>query len=215
MAWGAGSSLKIPDFLAAGLPLVSTSTGVRGFKLQDGVSYIEAGWEDFAEKVAALLADADLRERLARAGSRVVQQLRWPVVGARYRRFMRRLLRRPKSGDGLRLLAVTYRFTNPAPGGAESYLNNLLGNLAQGGSIRVDVAACDVGAIQNHWHFSALYHRAPAPIEEIAGIANVRRFPIDPPDRDAFVKCRSLFDRWMVESRIQSRTCACTWKDRC
>jgi glycosyltransferase involved in cell wall biosynthesis len=205
MAWGGGSSLKIPDFLAAGLPLVSTAMGVRGFKVQDGVSYIEAGLADFADKVEALLGDVDLRERLALAGRRVAQRLRWPVVGARYRRFLRGLLR-TKSGDELRLLAVTYRFANPAPGGAESYLNNMLKHLARRSSMRIDVAACDVGAIQNHWHFSALYHPASPPSREIAGVGNVLRFPIDPPDPEALAKCRALFDRWMEESRVQSRT---------
>ena len=33
---GAGSSLKVPEALAAGLPIISTNTGVRGYELRAG-----------------------------------------------------------------------------------------------------------------------------------------------------------------------------------
>jgi FkbM family methyltransferase len=201
LAEGGGSSLKVPDFLAAGLPLLSTRTGARGFGLRPGEDYVDCALDDFAGEIRALLADGARRERLARAGRRAARRLRWPVLGARYRRFLRRFLLR-EHGNAVRVLVVTYRLADPAPGGAESYLNHLLAHLAAPG-FPVDVAACDVGTIEDRWHFSARYGPPPEPGWRPAQVRQVWRFPVEPPPPDSFAKCRSLFSLWMEESRRQ------------
>jgi glycosyltransferase involved in cell wall biosynthesis len=203
MTSGGGSSLKVPDFLAAGLPLISTRMGARGFGLKAGVDYVEAEVDDFTEELRRLLEDPARRAKIAFAGRRAARRLTWPVLGSRYRRFARALMRESTSGD-VRLLVVTYRLMYPAPGGAESYLNNLLANLGRLPGITVDVAACDVGTIQDHWHFSALYGPPPADAPHPLGAREVFRFPVDPPDPDAFSKCRQIASTWMRESRGQS-----------
>jgi polysaccharide biosynthesis protein PslH len=65
---GAGTSLKVLEALAAGLPLVSTAVGVRGFQLRAGEDYCEAKTApDFAREI---LAGFHARASLDAAASR-------------------------------------------------------------------------------------------------------------------------------------------------
>jgi FkbM family methyltransferase len=203
MTEGGGSSLKVPDLLASGLALLSTAVGARGFGLRPDVDYAEAALDDFPARLLALARDPEQCARLARSGREAAQRVAWPALGARYRRVMRSIVRR-RPGDKVRLLVATYRLQQPAPGGAESYLNELLSRLGSRGDVTIDVAACDVGSIQDHWHFSARYGAPPAGQGTPAGVARVFRFPIEAPDPDAFAKCRELHAAWMRESCAQA-----------
>src|SRR5262249_6995037 len=90
---GGGSSVKVPDFFAAGLPLVSTALGVRGYPIRDGEHYLAAGAEDFARVTRRLAGDVALRRHLG-ANARAFSEtdLDWRVLGARYRRVLRSLV---------------------------------------------------------------------------------------------------------------------------
>jgi glycosyltransferase involved in cell wall biosynthesis len=199
---GGGSSLKVPDFFAAGLPVVSTAIGVRGYGVREGVHYAKAGRDDFVARTRELVADATMRGQLARnAREYAVRHLDWSIVGRRYREAMRSFVGLPRRP---RVLAVTYRFADPPPGGAETFLVNLLKALAQRGNVAVDVAACDVGAIADRWHFSAQYTPATSPSTP-AYCENLFRFAVDPVDEPAaLVACRRLFACWMAETRAQA-----------
>ena len=199
---GGGSSLKVPDFFAAGLPLVSTAIGVRGYDVEAGVHYVEADRDDFVERTRALVADAQRRSALAdNARDYATRRLDWSIVGRRYRQAMRSFV---GVAERPRVLVVTYRFADPPPGGAETFLVNLLKALAARGRVAVDIATCDVGAIADRWHFSARYAPAPrAPMP--AYCENLYRFPVDPVDESATLDaCRRLFGSWMAETRLQA-----------
>jgi glycosyltransferase involved in cell wall biosynthesis len=63
---GGGSRFKILEGFAVGAPVVSTAKGVEGLQVTDGVHYLRAERpEQFATQIRALLADAELRRRLA------------------------------------------------------------------------------------------------------------------------------------------------------
>ncbi|MBI5837837.1 MAG: glycosyltransferase [Candidatus Eisenbacteria bacterium] len=63
---GSGTSLKVPEYLAAGLPVVTTAFGMRGFEdLADAVTTTDlAGMERAVDRAKPL--PRDIRERLAR-----------------------------------------------------------------------------------------------------------------------------------------------------
>jgi glycosyltransferase involved in cell wall biosynthesis len=199
---GGGSSLKVPDFLASGLPMISTQTGVRGYSLRDGEHYVEATRATFVERTRALLDDPASRERIARNARRYAERtLDWTALGRRYRRAVNELIgRTPKP----RVLVLTYRFADPPPGGAETFLVGMLKALHARGNLTLDVAACDIATIANKWHFSADYGRRRGRESVPDYVDNLFRFAPDAPRPDTFEHCRRLFRVWMGETRAQA-----------
>lgn len=89
---GAGIRNKVLEALAAGCPLLATPLSVEGIALRHGEEALLAEREDFAAALRRLLADAALRERLARAGRRLVETNHgWNQVAARYAALYRSL----------------------------------------------------------------------------------------------------------------------------
>lgn len=80
---GAGVKLKTVTFMAAGVPLVATSTAMEGISATDGVEVlIRDDPVDMARAVDALLADPSRAEALGKAAQRLVRdQLTWTSVG--------------------------------------------------------------------------------------------------------------------------------------
>jgi glycosyltransferase involved in cell wall biosynthesis len=89
---GSGVKLKSVTFLAAGLPLVSTSVGVEGMGVVDGRdALVRDDPEALADGLRAVLGDPDLAGRLGAAGRDLVaRELSWPVMGARFREVVER-----------------------------------------------------------------------------------------------------------------------------
>lgn len=197
---GGGSSLKVADYFAAGLPVVSSMVGARGYEITPHEHYVCATPETFIEEVRRLSSDAELRRRIHNnALSFAHEKLDWRMLGGTYRKALRRLL---PQDDKLRVLALTYRFGDPPPGGAEAYLTNVLRELGAMEDVMVDVAACNIGKISNHWHFSATY----APPDTVVAtkpvyLRNRFLFAVDEPDASTFSKCAQLFRLWAFESR--------------
>lgn len=80
---GAGTSLKVPEALAAGLPLVSTGVGVRGLDLVDGHSYRRAEtWDAMADAIVQTWRDDD-RDRRAERARAALDGLDWNLLGER------------------------------------------------------------------------------------------------------------------------------------
>jgi glycosyltransferase involved in cell wall biosynthesis len=68
-----GTRLKILEAMAAGLPVVSTSIGVAGLKIQNGVqALISDTYEGLAKEAIKLLKNKALAEKIGRQGQRHV-----------------------------------------------------------------------------------------------------------------------------------------------
>lgn len=81
MFHGSGTNLKMSEYLAAGLPTVSTPVGARGIEVEDYKDVIISGGEDFAEKIEELFANDELRKNLARNGRRLVEErYDWRII---------------------------------------------------------------------------------------------------------------------------------------
>jgi glycosyltransferase involved in cell wall biosynthesis len=82
---GGGTRMKVLDYFAAGVPVVSTSKGVEGLGLTDGEqALIRDRPEDFASAVAELLGDPARRRAMGEAGRRHVAALDWSKIAERY-----------------------------------------------------------------------------------------------------------------------------------
>lgn len=80
---GGGTRLKIVECMAMGTPVLSTTIGAQGLKLQhDREILLADSAEAFVAQAVRALRSADLRERLSCAGLRAVRSnLSWPVLG--------------------------------------------------------------------------------------------------------------------------------------
>jgi len=78
---GGGVRLKIPEAMALGTPVVSTSVGAEGLHVTDGRNILIADNPvDFASHVVRLLDDAALRQRLAHAARGFVEGYSWEAT---------------------------------------------------------------------------------------------------------------------------------------
>lgn len=82
---GSGTNLKMLEYFAAGIPVVTTGKGARGLGIRDGVHAAIADAETFAAALGSLAGDAGVRERLAaRARRHAEKHFGWRAIGQRY-----------------------------------------------------------------------------------------------------------------------------------
>jgi glycosyltransferase involved in cell wall biosynthesis len=74
MRSGSGTNLKMLEYLAAGLPVVTTPVGARGLDVVDGRHAIVAALDDFPAAIARVLTDGALRATLRAHGRRLAEE---------------------------------------------------------------------------------------------------------------------------------------------
>jgi glycosyltransferase involved in cell wall biosynthesis len=206
LANGGGSSLKMADYMAHGLPTIATPIGGRGFPIVGEELGDIAEIEDFVAAVARALSDDDRLRRHGRNAYRYARSsLDWRVTTKAYRDKLRALLRPgaplPHSDAERSLLVVTYRYTEPALGGAEEYLINVLKRLRLRFA-RLDLAAIDVVGLSNHYHFGARFEGENAgPATRIGALFDRALFfaPDTIPEADVRETSRDLERMWAHE----------------
>ena len=79
---GSGTRIKVFEAMAMGCPVVSTSLGVEGLAVRNGIDYLAADTApDFAAAMLRLLSDAARRQALAStARALMVRRFAWPYV---------------------------------------------------------------------------------------------------------------------------------------
>lgn len=204
VACGSGSNLKLAEYLANRIPVVTTPFGARGYTVESGKEAIVCELPEFEEHIRILLKNPDLQNSLAESGYRYAKsKLDWSLLSRRYDEVLRReVFRAPQK----RLLVVTYRFTDPPLGGAEVHLLELLRRIAETGDYEIDVATLDLKIINNQFHFSCSYSfDMDGPMPSDLGTTRVYRFKTDClPDEVKLSNARMLFRQWMQESRESS-----------
>jgi glycosyltransferase involved in cell wall biosynthesis len=85
MAHGTGTNLKMLDFFAAGIPVITTPTGARGIDVDDNRYCGVVEMDGFVPAIVALLeANATVREALAlEARALVEEQFDWERIAAK------------------------------------------------------------------------------------------------------------------------------------
>ena len=79
---GEGTSLKVLDAAAAGLPLVSTPEGIRGFALRDGEhAWVAQDGASLADAILRVWRDPDEADRRAHAALDAVRNHDWTRLG--------------------------------------------------------------------------------------------------------------------------------------
>lgn len=92
---GGGTRIKLIEAFAKGLPCVSTSIGCEGLPVENGVHLLVADTtDDLVEATLRLLADRELRARLARNARELVERrFDWTAITREYVIDLRRLAR--------------------------------------------------------------------------------------------------------------------------
>jgi FkbM family methyltransferase len=99
MLSGSGSNLKLATYLAAGVPVVTTPVGARGYDLVDGEHAMICRVEDFPDRIARVLNDSGLAERLATRGRHLVERHHdWAAIASDAVATLRALLGLPAPG---------------------------------------------------------------------------------------------------------------------
>jgi glycosyltransferase involved in cell wall biosynthesis len=80
VAEGSGTNIKVFDYLAAGLPLVTTSVGARGIDFTDKLNTIIADIGEFPEAIETLLKDAGLRDKLSKGARSLAERYDWKDI---------------------------------------------------------------------------------------------------------------------------------------
>ncbi len=81
---GSGTSLKIVEYLACGLPTITTAMGMRGLDLMPGRDVLSGEVNDFPHLIARLLSNQALRTELSHNGRETVEQnYSWERLGER------------------------------------------------------------------------------------------------------------------------------------
>jgi glycosyltransferase involved in cell wall biosynthesis len=93
MQSGYGSNVKVPDYLAAGVPVLTTPFGARGFSLVDGVHALIREVDGFEPAIVDLRDDPLRADAMAAAGRRLVEdRYSWPAVTGEWRKRIGELL---------------------------------------------------------------------------------------------------------------------------
>lgn len=82
---GGGTRMKILDYFAAGVPVISTSKGIEGIPVSDGSeALIRDGADALCAAIADLANDRDKAKLMAGRAREFVQQLSWDSIARRY-----------------------------------------------------------------------------------------------------------------------------------
>ena len=201
MAEGAGSNLKLAEYFAFEIPVVTTLMGARGYEVENGREAIICPLEQFGNEIRKVLSNKyDIVDMTERALSYVKKELSWEVLGEQYSKELKRALNRKK------MLVCTYRYNLPPRGGAEVYTLNVLTRIAKRWNIDIDVVTTDIGDINQKFRFACDFTQD---VTEESGCAGIRviKFPVDKiATTEQWRACREIYECFMNESHMMARS---------
>ena len=93
MRQGSGTNIKMLDYMAAGLPILTTAKGSRGLGGHAGEHWIEAPLDDFVAELRALLDGPERCTALGECTRRLARErFDWAAIAARYAGHLRTLV---------------------------------------------------------------------------------------------------------------------------
>jgi glycosyltransferase involved in cell wall biosynthesis len=82
---GGGTRMKILDYFAAGVPVISTSKGIEGIPVaHEHEALIIDDFEEISAAIEELLENSDKAAAISEAASNFVDSLGWDAVVRRY-----------------------------------------------------------------------------------------------------------------------------------
>ena len=78
--FGAGTNVKMLEYLAAALPIVSTNIGIRGLFLNDRKEVLVSELQDFHIRIREILKNESLQDLLSKSGRRRAEHYNWKNI---------------------------------------------------------------------------------------------------------------------------------------
>lgn len=123
---GGGSNLKVPDYLAHGLPVLSSEFGQRGFKLGPEEGLHTAPLHAFAEAIVSLKETYARQPFDSRAALAILRQdYAWQAISSRFLTETRRAFTQRQRGDILVVCSDLSLFRYPALSAAARLVRGL------------------------------------------------------------------------------------------
>lgn len=98
MMHGSGTNIKMLDYMAAGLPIVTTAIGARGLDGKPGVHWEQVSLDDFIPRCRELFESPERCEELARTARELAQaHYDWQMIAARLAEALRELIGQKQS----------------------------------------------------------------------------------------------------------------------
>lgn len=190
---GGGSNIKMADYIANGLFVITTDFGLRGYLGDVSRHLLAVPLAQFPQAIERSLADAALHSDAAKALRRAdfQQYLSMRGLGSRFVQLLKDL-----EAPRKRILFVTHRYVAPAFDDADGQRDRWLSSLANSGHFDVDVVAPEVSQVTDRYGFAAT-HEFDAQCSAPVDLPNVRfaRFLLSSPDvREANQKLSELWD---------------------
>src|SRR6266481_6257403 len=80
LEYGGGTRMKILEYFATGLPVLSTPKGAEGIPAESGREIVLAPLDDFSSIIGALMDDPGRRQRIGELGRELVRRYDWLEV---------------------------------------------------------------------------------------------------------------------------------------
>lgn len=108
MFGGSGTNIKMLEFMAAGLPIVTTPIGARGIETGT-TAFVMAERDEFAERLTAVTGDAALRQGLAEAArTEAESHYSWERISLQVGRILTRHAHRHRRAPFFSVVVPTY-----------------------------------------------------------------------------------------------------------
>lgn len=93
ITYGSGTNLKMLEYFAAGIPVISTSFGVRGLQVQPDLHCLVAPLENFGDAIRQLSSEADEQIQARAEAARILVEtvFAWRVIAAQFMQHLSRL----------------------------------------------------------------------------------------------------------------------------
>jgi len=91
---GSGTNIKIFDYLAVGLPLITTPVGARGIDLVNNENAIICELSGFAEAIRILSSDKSLQDKISKNGRQLVEEkYDWRMIAGKAEKELERIIK--------------------------------------------------------------------------------------------------------------------------
>lgn len=144
---GAGTNLKTLEYLSMGIPMISTSTGVRGLELEDSKHFMLADKDNFSKQLKKLATNNQLQQNISKKAKKLINiKFNWSRVSEDIYHEIE--LIEPKKNKTLFLLN-DFEVSSPF-GGGEVRINKLYAELSKSYNVLL-VCLNNSGKIKKTW----------------------------------------------------------------